>query len=312
MTATCASTPTPSFRAGSNPSSTYAAFQFQTANVVGPDGQPERYQAANITANTLRLLRVTPILGRDFRDEESKPGAPPVVIIGHKVWQERFKGAADVIGQPLTINGTVMTVVGVMPPKFRFPSNQDIWPALVIDPAGTKPGEGPGLETIGRLKPGVSRGQAQAEMATLWRQLEPQDPDRYKGYTVEVKTYIEEFMGSETINALYTMLAAVFGVLIIACANVANLVLARAARRSREIAVRTAMGASRWRVVKQMLVEVLVLAGARRRARPRPGAGRHHALQSRHRRHEPAVLDRHPHRRHGAAVRLVASPWPPR
>lgn len=239
----------------------FAAFQFQLANVVGPDGQPERYSAAAITANTLRLLRVVPMMGRDFVDADSKPGAEPVVLIGHTVWQERFKSDPDVVGQPLRINGTVLTVVGVMPPKFSFPSNQQLWPALVIDPDGTKVGEGPGLEPIGRLRDGVSRQQASAEMATIWRQLGLQYPEQYKDdHTIEVKTYIEEFLGSETIGALYTMLAAVFGVLLIACANVANLVLAKAAQRSREIAVRTAVGASRWRVVRQMLVEVLVLS----------------------------------------------------
>jgi len=123
-------------------------------------------------------------------------------------------------------------------------------------------------------------------MATLWRQLELEHPDRYKDHTAEVKTYIEEFIGSETIGALYTMLAAVFGVLVIACANVANLVMARAAQRTREIAVRTAVGASRWRVVKQMLVEVLVLAAAGA-ALAGAGPGRHHPVQ-------PGIVDTNP------------------
>ncbi|MFP5378593.1 MAG: ABC transporter permease [Vicinamibacteria bacterium] len=237
-----------------------AAFQVQLANVVGPDGMPERYQGARLTANMLRLLRVTPALGRDFVDADSRPGAEPVVLIGHRVWQERFDGAPDVVGQALRVNGVAMTVVGVMPESFRFPTNHDIWPALVIDPDNTAFGEGPGLEVIGRLRPGGSHAQASAEMATLWQQLQLEFPDRYEGYTTEVKTYIEEFIGSETVSALYTMLAAVFGVLVIACANVANLVLARAADRGREIAVRTALGAGRARVMRQMLVEVLVLA----------------------------------------------------
>jgi len=239
-----------------------AGFHFQLANVVGPDGIPERYQGTHITANTLRLLQVTPLLGRDFRDDESGPGAEPVVIIGERVWRERFNGSPDAIGQSLRVNGVPMTVVGVMPASFRFPTNHEIWPALVIDPDNTKIGEGPGLEVIGRLRPGVSRDQASAELATLWQQLQLEYPDRYEGYTTEVKTYVEEFIGSETIGALYAMLAAVFGVLIIACANVANLVLARAADRGREIAVRTALGASRLVVVRQMLVEVLLLAAA--------------------------------------------------
>ncbi len=238
-----------------------ASFQIQTTNVVGPDGVPARYSGAVVTANTFRLLRTSPIAGRDFRDDDSLPGAAPVVIIGDQVWQEQFDRAPDAIGQSLRVNGAVMTVVGVMPPTFRFPGTQDLWPALVVDPVGTAFGKGPGLETIGRLKPGVSIDQAGAEMATIWRQLEQAYPDRYpSGDTVEVKTFIEEFIGSETVSLLFTMLTAVFGVLLIACANVANLVLARAAARTREMALRTAVGASRWQVVRQMLMEVMVLA----------------------------------------------------
>lgn len=236
------------------------AFRFMAANVVGPDGIPERYRASQVTSNMFRLLRVAPILGRDFRDEESRPGAARAVIIGEKVWRERLNGSPDAVGQPLRVNGELMTVVGVMPETFRFPMSQDLWPALIVDPDNTKIGEGPALEVIGRLKPGVTRDQAAAEMATLWHQLELEHPDRYKGYTTEVKSYIAEFLGGEIITTLFTMLAAVFGVLIIACANVANLVLARAADRTREIAVRTALGAARARVIRQMLVEVLLLA----------------------------------------------------
>ncbi len=240
-----------------------AGFQFQTANVVGPSGTAVRYQAAAITANTFRLLRVAPLLGRDFRDEESRPGAAPAVIIGEKVWEEQFGRSPSAIGQSLRINGTLMTVVGVMPPKFRFPSNHELWPALVVDPLNTKFGEGPVLETIGRLKPGVTRDEAGAEFATLWRQLEQAYPDRYTGgYTVEIKPYIREFIGDQVVGVLWTMLVAVFGVMVIACVNVANLVMARAVSRTREVAVRTAIGATRWQVVRQMLTEVLLLAVA--------------------------------------------------
>jgi predicted permease len=240
-----------------------AAFQFQSANVVGPSGVPARYEGARVTANTFRLLRVDPIFGRDFRDEDSAPGAAAVVMIGDKVWQEQFDRAPDAIGQVLRVNGTAMTIVGVMPAAFRFPSAHDIWPALIVDPAGTRFGEGPGLETLGRLRPGLSMDEAGAEMAVIWRRLEQAYPDRYPGgETVEVKTYIEEFIGAQTVGMLLTMMTAVFGVLVIACVNVANLVLARAAARTREVALRTAIGATRWQVMRQLLLEVLVLAGA--------------------------------------------------
>jgi predicted permease len=238
-----------------------AGFQFQTANVVGPSGVAVRYPAAAVTANTFRLLQVTPVLGRDFRDEESRPGAAAAVIIGDKVWEEQFGRSPSAVGQALRINGTVMTVVGVMPPNFKFPSTHELWPALVVDPLNTKFGEGPVLETIGRLKPSVTRDQAGAEFATLWRQLEQAYPDRYTGgYTVEIKPYIREFVGDPVVRLLWTMLVAVFGVMVIACVNVANLVLARAASRTREVAVRTAIGATRWQVVRQMLTEVMLLS----------------------------------------------------
>lgn len=237
-----------------------AAFYGQTLNVVGPNGVPERYQGAWVTANTFRLIKVAPVLGRDFRDEESRPGAAPVVMIGHRVWQDRFGGDPAVIGQALRVNGTPMTIIGVMPEKFRFPSRNDIWPALVIDSARSARPDGVTFEVIGRLVDGVSMTRAGAEMATVWHQFEQAFPDEYEGqYTIEVKTFIEEFIGSETIAALWTMLVAVLGVLVIACANVANLVLARTVDRSRELAVRTALGAGRGRIVGQTLLEVLLL-----------------------------------------------------
>ena len=153
-----------------------AAFQFQSANVVGPSGVPARYEGARVTANTFRLLRVSPLIGRDFRDEDGAPGAAAVVMIGDKVWQEQFGGSPDAIGQALRVNGVAMTIVGVMPATFRFPSAHDIWPALIVDPAGTTFGQGPGLETLGRLRPGLSMDEAGAEMAVIWRQLEQAYP----------------------------------------------------------------------------------------------------------------------------------------
>ena len=236
------------------------AFYMGNANVVGPDGTPERYRGAWITANTFRMLRTRPVLGRDFADADGQPGAEPVVIISDRVWRDRFQGRTDVLGQPLRVNGTAMTVVGVMPPRFAYPIVQELWVALVVDPALEGKDQRTPVEIIGRLRDDRSRDEASAELATIAGQVAQLDPKRRDGITVEVKPYVEEFIGSETVGLLSMMLAAVLLVLVIACVNVANLVLARAADRTREVAVRTALGARRSQVVRQTLAEVLVLA----------------------------------------------------
>ena len=240
------STPSRSSGTGSARSSSWR--RFQSANIVGPSGVPARYDGARITANTFRLLRIGPALGRDLRDDDSAPGAAPVVIIGDTVWQEQFGGSPEAIGQALRVNGTIMTVVGVMPPKFRFPGNHDIWPALIVDPPGTKFGEG----QSSRPSDGCARVSRWMKPAPKWRSsgVNSSKPIRIATPedTVEVKTYIEEFIGSEPLAMLLTMLTAVFGVLLIACVNVANLLLARAApaRGRWPSARRLAPPAGRW------------------------------------------------------------------
>jgi len=160
------------------------------------------------------------------------------------------------------VNGTVMTVVGVMPPGFAYPIVQELWVALAVNPSLEGKDTRATVEIIGRLRDEVSRDQASAELATIAAQVADLDPKRRSGITVEVKPYVEEFIGTETVQLLSVMLAAVLLVLVIACVNVANLVLARAADRTREVAVRTALGARRGQVVRQTLAEVLVLAVA--------------------------------------------------
>jgi len=239
-----------------------AAFRVDTANVAGADGIPERYRAAWITPNTLRLLKTAPAMGRDFRDDDGRPGAAPVAIIGHRVWRERLNGAPAALGQTLRINGVMVTIIGVMPQRFGFPQTEELWMPAVIDSGAPQSANETTYEVIGRLNDRVSRKQATAELTAIWNHLVREFPGRYAtGFTVAVQPYVEEALGP-VVGALYTMLVGVLGVLVIACANVANLVLARAASRTREVAVRTAVGATRWRVIRQMVIEVLLLAAA--------------------------------------------------
>jgi predicted permease len=240
----------------------FTAFYLGNANVVGPDGTPERYRGGWVTPNTFRMLRTRPALGRDFAAADGAPGAEPVVIISDRLWRDRFQGRPDALGQSLRVNGTAMTVVGVMPPGFAYPIVQELWVVLVVNPAIEGKDTRPTVEIIGRLRDDASRDQASAELATIAAQVAELDPTRRTGITVEVKPYVEEFIGTETVQLLSVMLAAVLLVLVIACVNVANLVLARAADRTREVAVRTALGARRGQVIRQTLAEVLVLAAA--------------------------------------------------
>ena len=237
-----------------------SGFYVASANVVGPDGTPERYRAAWITPNTFGLLRATPALGRDFTAADGATGAAPVAIISDRVWRDRFAGRPDVLGQPLRVNGQSATVVAVMPPGFAFPMTQDLWLSIAVQAVRQTPDTAQTLEVIGRLRDGRTRAQAEAEFASLHHALLADQPAVQQVTTVEIKPYVEEFIGSATVRLLSTMFAAVLLVLVIACVNVTNLILARAADRTRDLAVRTALGARRSEVIRQTLLEVGVLA----------------------------------------------------
>jgi putative ABC transport system permease protein len=238
----------------------FAAFYGGTVNVSGNEGRPERYEGAFMTARGFDVTRVRPLLGRTFIAADERPGAPKVVVLGYPIWRDRFERDSAVVGRPIRINGQPATVVGVMPEGFMFPMRQQIWVPLALDVARTARGDGMSLIVFGRLAAGVSSEQAQAEMATLARRQATEHPATNEHRGVVVLPYIQAFFGSQLVNMLYTMLAAVLGVLLIACANVTNLLLARASTRSKEIAIRTALGAGRRRVMGQLLGEALVLA----------------------------------------------------
>ena len=239
--------------------SDFIAFSPVQVIVSGQGIDADRYRGVNMSAGTLKLLRVAPIRGRDFNAGDERPGAPPVALISYRIWETQFRSEPSAVGSAIRINGKPTEVIGILPPKFAFPQSQDVWLPLTMELA-PKRGEGRTLEVLGRLKPGESMSTATTAMIAIAAELEAEHPEN-KNVSVQLKTFIEEFIGGEVISTLFTMLGAVFGVLLIACANVTNLQLARALERSREIAIRTAIGAERWRIIRQLLVEGLLLAG---------------------------------------------------
>lgn len=247
-----------------------AAYYAETVNVGGTEGQPVRYLGAYASAEMFDLLRVQPILGRSFRPEEDHPSTPPVMLLSYRAWQDRFQADPNIVGRIVRANAEMTTIVGVMPEQFGFPQQMDAWLPLRIDPLAFTRGGGPALEgtqlqVVARLKDGVTLEAAQAEMTTIAGRLAAAYPESNEGTGVTVMSQTDLFIGPQAAAMLYTMLGAVFGVLLIACANVANLLLARTVIRSKEVAVRTALGASRFCVILQLLTETLVLG---RRGRP--------------------------------------------
>ena len=239
------------------------AFRSVGQNLITPGGPPELVEVAEMTAAGFNLARVPPLLGRYLVAEDERRGSPPIVVIGYEVWQNRFAGDRGIVGREVRFGNTVHTVVGVMPKDFAFPINHSFWTPLRLHPADFERGEGPHIHVFGRLAPGVTMEEAQAELATIGRRTAAAFPDTHAKLRPHVWPYTHSIIDIQGISLweVSQMQLMVSLLLLVAALNVAVLVYARTAMRRGEISVRSALGASRRRIIAQLFTEALVLAG---------------------------------------------------
>jgi putative ABC transport system permease protein len=226
---------------------------------------PQRYTGGYVTEDFFRIVGVSPIIGRDFTAEDNKPGAEKTTILGYEIWQRDFGGDPNIVGQAVRINGKAATIIGVMPQGFKFPQAEQLWVPLYnefpIKPRDDARASGGAPAVMGRLKEGVSLDQVNAEFAGLAKRIATDNPKTNKELTTaNVQPLLNSFVGPQLRGTVYAMLGAVLLVLVIACVNVMNMQFGRAALRAKELAIRGALGATRWRLVRQMLTESFLVA----------------------------------------------------
>jgi len=234
-----------------------AAFQSGNMFIDAGDGTTDT-PVGLATPDLFSVFHVSPILGRTFTDEETLPGRFRVAVLSHSIWQKRFGSDPNVLNRTIQLNGAAYTIIGVMPAGFSYPDRAELWRPLPIDPAKLDPGPHY-LSVVGRLKRGVTLAQAQADMSVIAARLSQQYKEKNAGHGVKLER-LENVLVGDIGLALYVLLGAVGFVLLIACTNLANLMLARVGARQKEIALRTALGASRFRIVRQLLTESIMLA----------------------------------------------------
>jgi len=246
------------FRAHSRAFSHLAVFTRTEMNLTGA-GEPQRVHGAQVSAGFFTMLGVRPALGRTFRDDDHEPTRPAVAVIGHGLWSRAFGGHSSAVGKTLSLNGTLHTVIGIMPRGAAFPRGADFWVPLVPDGPSFEARGGYWLNVVGRLRPEIPAAAAAAELDAILRRLAKEFPQFYQGQSVVLESLLDSMVGPAR-TPLLVMQGAVLLLLLIACANVANLLFARGTARHREISIRAALGAGRSRVLRQLLTESLVLA----------------------------------------------------
>jgi predicted permease len=234
-------------------------------NLATEDGRVEPVRGAEVTASAFRLMRTAPLLGRALTERDEQPAEPLVVVIGHTLWKTRFASDPKVLGQTIKLGTAMATIVGVMPEGFGFPVSQRIWTPLRVDGSALTPRSGPSVSVFGRLAPGASIDDARAELGVIGARLTAVNPETHKHLRPRVTTYAKPLAeGGQALmirNILYVVNGVFLMLLAVVCTNIATLVFARTATRGWEITVRNALGASRGRIIGQLFIEALVLAG---------------------------------------------------